>query len=261
MPFDRNDRRLFDRSAIDYDAVRPGYPGALIEDLIAASRIPDAGSILEIGCGTGQLTVPLAERGYRVTAVELGRALSRLASMNLEPFPNATVVRADFERWETAPACYDLVVSSQAFHWIDPAIGYPKAHAALRSSGCLALVWNLFPGSDSPVHCALDEEYREYAPQLSRDPGRRSLEGRVERTMGQIRASGLFDDPSVHRYPWTATYTTADYLKLLRTFSDHLSLEPSDLERLLTAVGATIDRFDGSIDRPQVATLFLAQPR
>jgi len=63
MPFDRNDRRLFDRSAIDYDAVRPGYPGALIEDLIAACEIPDDGVVLEIGCGTGQLTVPLAEQG------------------------------------------------------------------------------------------------------------------------------------------------------------------------------------------------------
>jgi len=259
MPFDRNNRRLFDRSATDYDAVRPGYPEELIEVLIAASRIPDGGEVLEIGCGTGQLTVPLAERGYRVTAVELGRELSRLAAENLAPFPNATVVCADFERWETSPGSYDLVVSAQAFHWIDPSIGYPKAHAALRSSGCLALIWNVFPGSNAAVHRALGEDYRKHAPQLSRAPGRRSLEERVERTIDEIRASGLFDEPSIHRYPWTRTYTTADYRKLLRTFSDHLSLETSGLERLLAAVGATIDRFGGSIDRPQVATLILAR--
>ena len=261
MPFDRSDRRLFDRSARDYDAVRPGYPSELIENLIVVSGIPDGGAVLEIGCGTGQLTVPLAERGYRITAVELGRELSWLASTNLEPFPNATAVCADFERWEVAPASYDLVVSAQAFHWIDPAIGYPKAHAALRSSGCLALIWNLFPGSDAPVHRALDADYRRQAPQLSRNPGRRSFEERVERTIGEILASGLFDELSVHRYPWARAYETADYLKLLRTFSDHLALEPSNLDRLVAAVGATIDRFGGTIDRPQVATLFLCRPR
>jgi SAM-dependent methyltransferase len=261
MPFDRSDRSLFDQSATEYDAVRPGYPQEMIEALIAASGIPDGGAILEIGCGTGQLTVLLAERGYRITAVELGRALSRLASTNLQPFPDVTVVRADFERREIAPACHDLVVSAQAFHWIDPAIGYPKAHAALRSSGWLALIWNLFPGCEDPVHRALDEVYRSCVPRLARDSGESSLEQRVDRTLREIRASGLFDEPTVRRYPWTQTYTTEDYLRLLQTFSDHLALESQDLERLLAAVGATVDRFGGSIDRPQVATLFLARPR
>ena len=261
MPFDRDDRTLFDRSAMDYDAVRPGYPKELIEDLIAVSRIPDGGAILEIGCGTGQLTVPLAERGYAITAIDLGRELSLLARANLAPFSNAQVVCADFERWESEPAAFDLVVSAQAFHWIDPATGYPKAHAALRRGGHLALVWNLYPGSDTPVYHALDEDYRACVPQLHRKPATRSLEERVDRTIGEIRASGLFAEPAVRRYPWMSTYTTADYLRLLRTFSDHLALEPSDLDRLLAAVGATIDRFGGSIDRQQVATLFLASPK
>ena len=261
MTFDRSDRYLFDRSATEYDAARPGYPRELIEQLIASSGIPDGGAVLEVGCGTGQLTVLLAERGYRVTAVELGPELSRLATANLAPFPNATVVCADFEQWGIAPDAFDIVVSAQAFHWIDPSIGYPKAHAALRSSGWLALVWNLYPGSDAPIHSALDEDYRVNAPQLYRGFGTRSLEARVARTIDEIRASGLFDEPAVRRYPWTRTYETEDYLKLLRTFSDHLALEPPNLERLLAAVGATIERFGGSIDRPQVATLFLCRPR
>ncbi len=238
MTFDRNDRSLFDRSAEAYDAVRPGYPERMIEDLIHESGVPEAGRILEVGCGTGQLTVPLAERGYAITAVELGSNLSRLAAVNLGPFPNATVVCADFERLDVEPIAYDLVVSAQAFHWIEPTIGYPKAHAALRSDGHLALVWNLFPGSETPIHRALDEVYRAFAPQLCGDPGRRSLEGRVERTMREIRASGLFGEPIVHLYPWTVTYTSAEYLELLRTFSDHLAL-----------------------DRPMVATLFFARSK
>jgi SAM-dependent methyltransferase len=258
---DRNDRCLFDRSAKAYDTARPGYPECMIEDLIRESGLPETGRILEVGCGTGQLTVPLAERGYAITAVELGSNLSRLAAVNLDPFPNATVVCADFERWDVEPNAYDLVVSAQAFHWIEPTVGYSKAHAALRSDGHLALVWNLFPGSDAPVHRALDEVYRACAPQLCTSRGRRSLEERVERTEREIRASGLFEEPAVRRYPWTATTTSAEYLELLRTFSDHLALDPADLERLLAAVRLVVDRFGGTIERPQVATLFLVRPK
>lgn len=261
MPFDRNDRVLFDRSAEEYDEVRPGYPEKLIEELIDASGIPAGGAILEIGCGTGQLTVPLAERGYAITAVELGRELSRLAAANLASFPNAAVVCVDFERWDVEPGTYDLVVSAQAFHWIEPAIGYPKVHSALCPGGCLALIWNLYPGSNAPVHRALDEVYRACVPRLVGTSGRLSLEARVERTVREIAASGLFDVPDVRRYPWTRTYATADYLKLLRTFSDHLALDPADLDRLLDNVRSAIDRFGGTIDRPQVATLFLTRPR
>jgi hypothetical protein len=52
MPFDRNDRCLFDRPAEAYDTVRPGYPDRMIEDLIRESGVPETGRILEVGCGT-----------------------------------------------------------------------------------------------------------------------------------------------------------------------------------------------------------------
>jgi len=261
MTFRRDDRRLFDRSANEYDAIRPGYPEALIEDLIRQSAIPDAGRILEIGCGTGQLTAPLAARGYEIVAVELGEDLARIASENLNPYLDATVICADFERWEPEPDTFDLITSAQAFHWIDPEIGYPKAHTALRPDGHLALIWNLFPGSNTPVYRALHKLYRTHAPQLCRRPGRRPLEERVERTMREIDASGLFLKPEIRQYPWVASYTKMEYTTLLRTFSDHLALEPAALDRLLGAVGTTIEQCSGTIDRPQVATLFLAQPR
>ncbi len=55
-------RATFNASAGWYDKVRPGYPEALIDDVIAMSAIPEEGQILEIGCGTGKATemiVPL----------------------------------------------------------------------------------------------------------------------------------------------------------------------------------------------------------
>jgi 2-polyprenyl-3-methyl-5-hydroxy-6-metoxy-1,4-benzoquinol methylase len=76
-------RATIDEVALLYDAVRPGYPEALFDDVVALSGIPPGGRILEVGCGTGQATVPFARRGYRILCVELGENLAAVARHNL----------------------------------------------------------------------------------------------------------------------------------------------------------------------------------
>ena len=73
MVSDGNDyvrlRETFNEDAARYDRARPRYPVQMFDDLAAAGVAPGA-RVLEIGCGTGQATVPLAERGCRIVAVE-----------------------------------------------------------------------------------------------------------------------------------------------------------------------------------------------
>jgi SAM-dependent methyltransferase len=92
-------RTTFDGAALLYDQVRPGYPEELFDDMVALSRLPSGGRVLEIGCGTGQATVPLARRGYRVLCVELGENLATVARRNLVPYPRAEVQTGDFEEY------------------------------------------------------------------------------------------------------------------------------------------------------------------
>ena len=65
-------RVTFDGDAERYDRARPGYPAATFDDLLALTGLGPGARVLEIGCGTGQATVPLAERGCQIVAVELG---------------------------------------------------------------------------------------------------------------------------------------------------------------------------------------------
>lgn len=60
-------RATFTEDAKRYHRARPAYPEALFEDLAATAALPPAPRVLEIGCGTGQATVPMATRGYRAT--------------------------------------------------------------------------------------------------------------------------------------------------------------------------------------------------
>src|SRR5437879_5412170 len=85
-------RESFDEVAELYDRARPGYPQRLIDDLVALTDLDKRCRVLEIGSGTGQLTVPLAERGLSVVAVELGSSLAEIARRKLAPFEHAEVV-------------------------------------------------------------------------------------------------------------------------------------------------------------------------
>jgi 2-polyprenyl-3-methyl-5-hydroxy-6-metoxy-1,4-benzoquinol methylase len=74
------DRRYFQRSLFDgiadrYEAARPGYPPRVVEFVAATAGLVPGASVLEIGCGTGQLTERLAGSGFRLTAIDIGPSL------------------------------------------------------------------------------------------------------------------------------------------------------------------------------------------
>jgi len=64
-------RRRFDDAAESYHRARPDYPERLFDDLVSLAGLRSGGDLLEIGCGTGKATLPLARRGLRITCLEL----------------------------------------------------------------------------------------------------------------------------------------------------------------------------------------------
>src|SRR5690348_4555629 len=133
-------RESFDMVAEDYDMYRPPYPPEVVDAVITSSRLHSGSSVLEIGCGTGQLSVPLAQLGVRLVAVELGPHLAAFARRNLEPFPNAQVEVGSFETWPLPREKFDAVLSASAFHWLDPASRFTKVAEALRPEGRLTIL-------------------------------------------------------------------------------------------------------------------------
>src|SRR5262245_61892840 len=100
----------FDRVADAYAVFRPTPPREVIDAILTESTLRRGSRVLEIGCGTGQLSVPLAESGVEVVAVELGPHLAALAERNLERFPNARVVVGSFEEWQLPVWRFDAVI-------------------------------------------------------------------------------------------------------------------------------------------------------
>lgn len=127
-------RTGFDRAAEDYQRTRPVCPPRLFDDLVQLAGLRAGDRIIEIGCGTGQATVPLAGRGLAVTAVELGAGLAAIARRRLTGFP-AEVVTGSFEDWRPPRDPFDAAVAVNCLHWIDPGLRYAKPYSLLRPGG------------------------------------------------------------------------------------------------------------------------------
>src|SRR4051794_16075937 len=144
-------RDTFDEAPELYDRVRPDYPEAVFEDLTTLAGLRPGSRVLELGCGTGQATVPLATRGFEVVAIELGAGLADVARRNLAAFPRVDIVNAAFEEWPLPPVSFDAAVAATSFHWLDAEVRLAKVADALRSGGALVVIaTHHVAGGDGP---------------------------------------------------------------------------------------------------------------
>lgn len=131
-------RVLFDGSAELYGATRQSYPAAIVDAVFATAAAGPGATVLEIGCGAGQLTQQLAGRGLSVTAIDIGVMMTE-AARRAVPDPAVRFQASSFEEF-TGGGPFDLIVSGTAFHWVDPRVGWAKAARLLRPGGWLALL-------------------------------------------------------------------------------------------------------------------------
>lgn len=253
-------RDTFNTQAERYDRARPAYPSQVIDDLGELAAIGPGSRVLEIGCGTGQATIPLAERGCSILAVEIGSDLAAVARRNLAAFPNVEVVIAAFEEWPLPAQPFDAVVTATAFHWIDPDVRVGKAADALRPGGALAIIdTEHVAGGDEAFFAAAQACYEHWDP--STPPGLRLQPAdRIPMDSREIESSGRFGPVTYRRYERDLGYSRAEYLDLLQTYSGHIALEASDRDGLLECIGQLIDRdFGGRITKRYLTQLRVAR--
>lgn len=255
-PIDERRRTSFDARALQYDAVRPGYPEALIDELVGLSGVGEGGRILEVGAGTGKATMLLARRGFEVIAIEPGAQMAAVLRRKAAGH-RVAIAETTFEAYD-GDGAVDVVMSAQAFHWVAPRVRYVKAASLLRQNGALALLRNEKAHPGPELRAEIDRAYAEHFPEAGQYDGTRDVLGEI--TL-EIDRSGCFGPVEVRTCPWIAEYTSATYVQLLETYSDHAVLEPSRRSHLFRAIGAAIDRRGGRIAIPYIAALHLARAR
>jgi SAM-dependent methyltransferase len=269
---------VFDRVAEDYDRHRPTYPDVLVDR--ACEGIGRGAAVLEIGCGTGQLTRSLLARGLRVTAVEPGRQLIARARERCDGAGDVRFVNARLEDASLGCAQYSAVLSASAIHWVDPDVSWRKAADALVDGGSLALV-SYFGLDDprsaddqqalraamttiAPAFAAEWPTYRDLAGTLAGVAARRENLSEVWAWLGSYEiargyAADLFDDAQVVAVPTQLEHTAGELNALLGTMSFWAGLSPRQRDALTAESQAFHQRIGRPIRSSTVACLVVAR--
>jgi ubiquinone/menaquinone biosynthesis C-methylase UbiE len=181
-------RALFDGVADLYDECRRAYPHEIVNFMVATAGLQAGSAVLEVGCGTGQLTEQLACFGFDLTAIDIGPSMIDAVRRRLGGRGVSFQVAA-FEDFDAPEASFDLIVSATAFHWIDPEVKFAKPVRLLRPGGWLAL---LATGEkyDDPLGGALLDMWIARS-----DDGGAWAKQRKLSDIEIVTAAGLFDSP------------------------------------------------------------------
>ena len=272
--------RVFDEIADAYGRHRPAYPDALVDRACELAGLRPGAAVLEIGCGTGQLTRSLLERGLRVTAVEPGAQLVARARDQLAGAGDVQFLNARLEDARLPRARYRAVFSASAIHWVDPDVGWRAIADALVDGGTVALLSVLrvaglaqhrgSAGAALSAGARRARARRRMAdlPRSRCDAGGRR--GATAQPVGGVGwlgshevareyVAGLFRDAEIATIPILVQHTADALNELLGTMSFWARLTPGQREALIAENHALHQRLGRPIRSSTVACLVTAR--
>lgn len=175
------DPTLFGGSAPYYAEGRASYPEELIDALVAALDLDGTGRLLDLGCGPGSLTLPLAWHVGEAVGLDAdaamvteGRRRALLAGLT-----NVTWVVRRAEEMGEDLGRFRLVTLAQAFHWMDRPLVARAVRGVLEPGGVVVHV-------HATTHRGLGTHPGLEHPQPSWD----AIEKLVARFLGKRRRAG-----------------------------------------------------------------------
>ena len=270
----------FDEVADEYDRHRPTYPDVLIDRACEIAGLEPGTPVLEVGCGTGQLTRSLLARGLRVTAVEPGLRLIARARAHPADAGEVQFVNARLEDASLPPAHFRAAFSASAIHWIDPDVSWRRAADALVDGGTLALVsyFGLAEPRSAADQQALRDAMARTAPEFAAGwPTYRDLDGMlagVAARRGNVSevwawlgsyelarryAARLFCEADIATVPTLLEHTGEELNALLGTMSFWARLSPRQRDALVAENDALHQRLGRPIRSSTVACLVTAR--
>jgi ubiquinone/menaquinone biosynthesis C-methylase UbiE len=129
-----------------YERYRLAYPERLIARMLGLVGLGRGDAVLDLGCGPGSLSVPLARQGMAVTAADpepemlaAAEAAARAAGVAVTHWQGGS--------YDLTPAMgpYRLVTIGRAFHWMDRGATLALLDRIIAPGGAVALLHDAHP--------------------------------------------------------------------------------------------------------------------
>lgn len=133
---------VFAGAAEYYAKYRPKYPEMLFHDIVHFYQPDGSGTLLDLGCGTGELARPLAKSFAKVVALDpdsdmlkIGQRIAKAAKI-----ANISWQKGSSKELIGVKGRFDLITMGQSFHWMDQEPVLNRLHELLEGQGGLFIV-------------------------------------------------------------------------------------------------------------------------
>ncbi|MCD8553576.1 class I SAM-dependent methyltransferase [Seleniivibrio sp.] len=191
-----------------YYCYRPNYSPKLL-DVLKFYIGESVKNVADIGAGTGNLTVMLLERGYKVNAVEPNDAM-REEGIKRTVGQDVVWRKANGTVTGLEDKSVDWVTFGSSFNVMDRDIALAESHRILKDGGCFSCMWNHRDLNDKTQEIA-ENIIIKYVPEYSRGVRREDQRPVIEKN------SHLFSDIFYIEHDFWFEQTKENYINAWRS--------------------------------------------
>lgn len=157
----------FEGTAVYYSRYRIPYPQELIDNLIEHAGLQQNGILLDLACGPGRLTIPLANSFSKVIAIDID---SEMIAVGKDDSKKQGIYNIEWligraEELELEPNSADLITMGDAFHRLDQSLILDQANRWLKPGAYVAIVgmYSIWRGNEE-WHKLVSEIINKWTP-------------------------------------------------------------------------------------------------
>ncbi|MFD6398992.1 class I SAM-dependent methyltransferase [Nocardia sp. NPDC060249] len=218
MPY--NPRGLFTGTAAYYAEYRPGYPRQMFSTLEQRLGLDNTQQVLDLGCGTGQIAIPLAPRVAHVHAVDPDPDMLVEGATRAAGIANISWRDGDSTRvHDLGLPLLDVVTMGSSFHWTDREALLGTLGEILPRTGVVVIAGGGRPGTTPPP--PWDDVVTEVRTRYL-GAARRAGSGTYrhpERDHTEVLADSAFSAIETQSWRWSVQRTIDSIIGLQLSFS------------------------------------------
>jgi len=231
---------------------RPAYSDEGIDRIVSNAGLGAEATICDVGAGVAHLTIPLAQKGFLIDAVEPNDAMRTLGIKRTSDYPNVTWHEGIGEKTEMETAVYDLVTFGSSFNVTDRPVALQETSRILKPLGWFTCMWN-HRNFDDPLQSDVENIIKSMVPEYG-------YGSRREDQTAVIDQSGLFDEVIAFEAPVMHEEPAIDWIEAWRSHATLARQAGTNFRQVVDAISERVKETREDILRlPYTTRIWMAR--